>query len=166
LAKRRKKKEEAPPVERFGDKIVARNKRASFEFELGERFEAGLALVGSEVKMLREGHADLSDAFVRIERGEGFVIGLNIPEMPGAAYGHVAKRTRKLLLHKQELEQIQRAVEREGMTAVATRLYFLGGRGKLELALARGKRKVDKRETLKAREADREAEAAIARHHR
>jgi SsrA-binding protein len=163
---RRKKKEEAPPVERFGDKLVARNKRASFEYELGERIEAGLVLTGTEVKMLREATADLTDAFVRIDRGEAFVYGMNIPEMPGAAYGHQAKRTRKLLLHKQEIEEIQRGVEREGMTAVATRLYFRGGRAKLEIAMARGKRKFDKRHTLKAREADREAQAAMARHGR
>jgi SsrA-binding protein len=163
MGRRRKQKDVAPPVERHGDRLVARNKRASFDFELGDRFEAGLVLIGSEVKMLRQATADLSDAYVRIEHGEAWVHGVNIPEMPGAAYGHQAKRSRKLLLHRHQIEQIQRAVERQGMTAVATRLYFRGGRAKLEIALARGKRKIDKRQTMKEREADREAQAAIAR---
>lgn len=161
---KRKKKEAPPPVEAFGDKIVARNKRASFDYELGDRFEAGLVLAGSEVKMLRHGTADLSDAYVRVEKGEAWVLGINIPERPGAPWGHTAKRSRKLLLHKHQIEQIQRATERDGMTCVATRLYFRGGRAKLEIALARGKARIDKRETIKEREADREARAAIERH--
>ncbi len=160
---KRKKKEAPPPVEAFGDKLIARNKRASFDYELGERFEAGLVLTGSEVKMLRHGVADLTDAFVTIKNGEAWVQGLNIPEMQGTPWGHMAKRMRKLLLHRHQIDQIKRAVEREGMTAVATRLYFRGGRAKLELALAHGKRKADKRQTLKAREADREAAAALQR---
>lgn len=160
---KRKKKEAPPPVEAFGDKMIARNKRASFDFELGDRFEAGLVLQGSEVKMLRHGSADLSDAWCAIEKGEIWVKGLNIPEMQGTHYGHEAKRPRKLLLHRHQIAQIQRALERQGMTAVATRLYFRGGRAKLEIALAKGKARVDKRRALKEREADREAEAAIRR---
>jgi SsrA-binding protein len=161
---KRKKKEAPPPVEAFGDKVVSQNKRARFDYELGERYEAGIVLVGSEVKMLRQVSADLSDAYVRIERGEAWIHGMNVPERQGAAWGHAAKRSRKLLLHKHQIEQIQRATEREGMTCVATRLYFRGGRAKVEIALARGKARVDKRETIKEREADREARAAIDRH--
>jgi SsrA-binding protein len=161
---KRKKKEAPPPVEAYGDKIVARNKRASFDYELGERFEAGLVLAGTEVKMLREVTADLSDAYIRITRGEGWVHGINIPERQGSPWSHPAKRSRKLLLHKHELEQIQRATEREGMTCVATRLYFRRGLAKLEIALARGKAKVDKRQSIKQRDADQEARAAIAKH--
>lgn len=160
---KRKKKEAPPPVEAFGDRLISRNKRASFDFELGERYEAGLVLQGSEVKMLRHGTADLTDAWCAIEKGEAWVKGLNIPEMQGTHYGHEAKRPRKLLLHRHQIAQIQRAIERQGMTVVATRLYFRGGRAKLEIALARGKAKVDKRHALKARVADREAEAAIRR---
>jgi SsrA-binding protein len=160
---KRKKKEAPPPVEAFGDKVIARNKRASFDYELTDRYEAGLQLIGSEVKMLRHGTADLSDAFVRVEKGEAWVYGVNIPEMSGTHYGHEAKRRRKLLLHRHQIDQIQRAIDREGMTCVATRIYFRGGRAKLEIALAKGKRQVDKRHTIKERQADREAEAAIAR---
>lgn len=160
---KRKKKEQPPPVEQFGDKLVARNKRASFDYTLGDRFEAGMVLVGSEVKMLRHSSADLTDCFVVIERGEAWLHGLNIPELSGTHYGHPAKRKRKLLLHRLEIEQLKRSIEREGMTAVATRLYFRGGRAKIEIALARGKRRTDKRETIKRRDADREAQAAMDR---
>jgi SsrA-binding protein len=155
------KKTDAPPIERYGDGVIAKNRRARFDYELGETYEAGIALVGSEVKMLRAGKADLSEAFVRIDRDEAILHGANIPEMPGAPYGHHAKRARKLLLHRREIEQIQRATEREGMTVVATMIYFRSGRAKIEIALARGKKKYDKRETMKRRDADREARAAI-----
>jgi SsrA-binding protein len=161
---KRKKKEAPPPVEAFGDKVIAKNKRARFEYELGDKFEAGLVLHGSEVKMLRHGTADLTDAWVSLERGEAYVQGINVPELPGTPWGHLAKRKRKLLLHRHEIEQLQRSLEREGMTAVALQLYFRGGRAKLEIALARGKAKVDKRQTIKSRDADREAAAAMARH--
>ncbi len=163
MGKRKRKKEEAPPVEQFGDKLVARNRRASFNYELSERFEAGMVLVGSEVKVLRQTAADLTEAYCAVRRNEVWLLGLNIPELQGTAWGHQPKRPRKLLLHRHEIEQIQRAVDRQGMTAVATRLYFRGGRAKIEIALARGKRQADKRETIKQREADREAQAAIAR---
>jgi SsrA-binding protein len=149
--------------EKDGEKLIVRNRRASFDYELGERFEAGLVLIGSEVKMLRHGSADLTDSWCAIERGEAYLKGVNIPVLPGAAFGHDAKRARKLLLHAREIETIQRGIDREGMTAVATRLYFKNGRVKVEVALARGKRKGDKREALKTREAEREARAAMAR---
>lgn len=145
------------------EKLIVRNRRAGFEYELGERFEAGLVLIGSEVKMLREGKADLSDAWCAITNGEAFLQGMLIPEMSGAAFGHVAKRSRKLLLNASEIEQLQKATEREGMTITATRLYFKNGRAKVELALAKGKKQADKRETVKRREAEREARAAIGR---
>lgn len=161
---KRKKKEAPPPVEAYGDKVIARNKRASFDYELSDRFEAGLVLSGTEVKMLREGTADLTDAFVRVERGEAWLHNMNIPERQGSPWTHPAKRSRKLLLHKLEIEQLQRATEREGMTCVATRIYFRGGRAKIEIALARGKAKVDKRHSIKEREADLEARTAIDLH--
>jgi SsrA-binding protein len=150
-------------VEAYGDKMIAKNKRASFDYELGERYEAGLVLAGTEVKMLRYGTADLTDTFVTIDKGEAWIRGLNIPEMQGTPYSHDAKRPRKLLLHRHQIDQLKRAIERQGMTAVATRLYFRGGRAKVEIALAKGKAKYDKRQALKKRVADREAEAAIRR---
>ncbi len=160
---KRKKKEAPPPVEAYGDKLISRNRRASFDYELTDKFEAGLVLVGSEVKMLRHGTADLTDAWCAIERGEVWIKGLNIPEMQGTPWGHEAKRARKLLLHRHQIGQLQRGIERQGMTAVATRLYFRGGNAKLEIALAKGKARVDKRRAMKEKQADREAEAAIRR---
>jgi SsrA-binding protein len=146
-----------------GEKLIARNRRARFEYELGETFEAGISLMGSEVKVLRQGSADLGDSWCAIENGEAILKGVNIPELPGTAFGHEAKRPRKLLLHKEEIEQIGRALARDGMTVAATRLYFKDGRVKVEIALARGKKMADKREAVKEREAEREARAAMAR---
>lgn len=147
-----------------GDKVIARNRRASFDYELGDKFEAGLVLVGTEVKMLRMAKADLTDTWCSVERGEAFLNGMNIPLLEGAAFGHAKdKRARKLLLHAQEIEELDRAIQREGMTAVATQIYFKGGRVKVEIALARGKKRADKREAIRERDADRETRASIAR---
>jgi SsrA-binding protein len=153
-----KKDKETP-----GEKLIARNRRASFDYELGDRFEAGLVLIGSEVKALRDGSADLGDSWCTVRNGEAWLEGMNIPELTGAAFGHVAKHPRKLLLHKAEIERLARAVEREGMTVTATRLYFKEGRVKVEIALARGKKSHDRREAVKEREAEQEARAAMAR---
>jgi len=146
---------------RPGETPIARNKRASFDYDLGDRFEAGIVLKGSEVKMLRAGKADLSDSFCTVFRGEAFLLGASIDGMTGAAFGHLPKSTRKLLLHRREIEIIGQAIANEGMTAVATRLYFKGGRAKVEIALARGKKVYDKRETIKRRDAEREQRAVV-----
>lgn len=153
----------AKEKEKPGEKLIVRNRRAGFDYELGDRYEAGLVLLGSEVKMLRHGTADLSDAWCSIRRGEAFLEGVNIPVMPGAAFGHEAKRPRKLLLHAREIEDIDRALAREGMTVAAVRLYFKEGRVKVELALAKGKKTLDKREAMKEKDAEREARAAMSR---
>jgi SsrA-binding protein len=150
-------KEKARP----GETVVARNKRASFDYDLGERFEAGIVLKGSEVKMLRAGKADLTDSFCTVHRGEAFLQGVSILAMAGAAFGHLPKGTRKLLLHKREILLLDLATSKEGMTAVATRLYFKDGRAKVEIALARGKKIYDKRQTIRADDAEREARAAV-----
>ena len=127
-------------------------------FEVDERLEAGIVLTGSEVKSLRDKRADMEGAFATIANGEAFLHHTYIaPYEQAGSFGHEPRRTRKLLLHAREIEQIKRAVEREGMTVVATRLYFKGGRVKVELALAKGKKKADKREAVKEREATREA---------
>ncbi len=145
-------------------KLIARNKRASFDYELGERFEAGLVLSGSEVKALRDSPADLTDSYCVVERNEAFLHGMNIPERRGhVAFGHVAKRPRKLLLHAVEIEEIKRAIERDGMTVVATRIYFKDGRAKVEIALARGRKKADRRQAIREKDADKEARAAVAK---
>ncbi|APR86023.1 tmRNA-binding protein SmpB [Minicystis rosea] len=147
---------------RPGELLVARHKRASFDYELGERFEAGVVLKGSEVKMLRAGHADLTDSYCSVHRGEAWLHGVNIAEMTGAAFGHLPKGARKLLLHPREIQIIDMGIAREGMTAIATRIYFKGGWVKVEIALARGKKSYDKRETIRREDAEREARAAMA----
>jgi SsrA-binding protein len=146
-----------------GETLISRNKRASFDYELGEKYEAGLVLIGTEVKMLRAGPADLTDSWVSVHKGEAVLNGVNIPTMQGAAFGHENKRPRRLLLHANEIQNLADAIARDGMTIVATRLYFKEGRVKAEIALARGKKHYDKRETLKTQEADRESRVAIAR---
>jgi SsrA-binding protein len=155
-----------PPVadpKQGGEKLIARNKRASFDYELGERYEAGLALQGSEVKMLRLGKVDLSDAWCAVEQQEAYLKGMSIPVVPWLAFAHEPKRPRKLLMHKREIIELKRAIEREGMTVVVTRLYFKEGRVKVEIAVAKGKKKGDKRESVKAKDAEREARQAMAR---
>jgi len=153
----------AKEKEKPGEKLIVRNKRAAFDYELGERFEAGVVLIGSEVKMLRNGTADLTDSWCAIEQGQAYLKGVNIPEMPNAAFGHEAKRSRKLLLHQREITHIQEAIGRDGMTVTTTRLYFKDGKVKIELALAKGKKKGDKREALKEKDATREARVAMSR---
>jgi len=145
------------------EKLIAKNRRASFDYELGERLEAGLVLQGGEVKMLRLGKADLTDAWCTVERGQAYLKGMSIPVTPWLAFAHEPKRTRKLLLHLREIEQLKRGIERDGMTVVVTRLYFKGGRVKVELAMAKGKRMADKRHSLRAKDAEREARQAMAR---
>jgi SsrA-binding protein len=150
-------KEKARP----GETLIVRNKRAGFDYDLGDRFEAGIVLKGSEVKMLRAGKADLTDSFCTVSRGEVFLQGVSIAAMGGAAFGHLPKGARKLLLHRREIQLIGLSIDREGMTAVATRLYFKGGRVKVEIALARGKKSYDKRETIKRQDAERETRAVV-----
>lgn len=147
-----------------GDRLVARNKRAHFEYELGDAYEGGLVLIGSEVRSLRDNTAGLSDAWVDIdERGEAWVKGMRIPVMKHAAFSHEEKRKRKILLHRDEITKLKSAVEREGMTIVVMKCYFKANRAKIEVCLARGKKQHDKRHALKEREATREAQAAMRR---
>jgi SsrA-binding protein len=149
------------PKADYGDRLVAKNRRASHDYELGDTYEAGLVLIGSEVRALREKTADLTDAWVDIVRGEAFVKGLRIPEMQHAAFGHSEKRVRKLLLHLHQIDELRSAAERERMSLVVTKLYFKNGRAKLEVAVAKGKKLHDKRRTLRERDAAKEAREAI-----
>jgi SsrA-binding protein len=145
----------------FSDRIVARNRRASFDYELGKSWEAGLVLVGTEVRSLRENTGDLTDAWVDIRNGEAFVLGMRIPALVHVQFGHEEKRPRKLLLHEAEIVEMQNALERERCTLVATRLYFKKGRAKVEVTIGRGKKQHDKRQTLRERDAAKEARDAI-----
>jgi SsrA-binding protein len=146
-----------------GDRLVSKNRRAYFDYEVGDSYEAGLALIGSEARSLRENAADLRDAWVDVAGSQAWIKGLRIPPMKHAAFGHEERRPRRLLLHAAEIEQLRAGVERDGMTVIATKLYFKNNRAKIEVALARGKKKHDKRQTLREREATREARQAIRR---
>jgi SsrA-binding protein len=141
---------------------VAENRKAAHDYHLLERFEAGVALLGTEAKAIREGRVNLRDSFARVDDGEVFVYNVNISPYSHRGYvDHEPLRRRKLLLHRDEIRKlIGKTVER-GMTLVPTRMYFKNGRVKLEVCLAKGKKEYDKRETIKRREADRETRAAI-----
>jgi SsrA-binding protein len=138
-------------------KLVARNRKAHHQYHILETWEVGLVLTGSEVKALREGNASLSDAYARVEGGEGWLYNMHIgPYGPAGPDAHEYKRRRKLLLHKQEIRRLIGKVEEAGLTLVPLEIYFRSGVAKLKLALARGKRFRDRREDIKRREADRE----------
>lgn len=139
-------------------KVVADNRKARFNYEIGEVFEAGVALTGSEVKSLRAGKATIAEAYADARGGEIWLINSNIPEyLQASRFNHAPKRARKLLLHKRQVNKLIGAVEREGYTVVPLKLYFNAkGRAKIEIALARGKKLHDKRETLKKRSWERE----------
>ena len=140
-------------------KVVAENRRARFNYEIGDTYEAGIALTGSEVKSLRSGKATIAESYADSKNGELWLLNANIPEylQAGPFNNHAPKRPRRLLLHQNEINRLATGVEREGMTIVPLKLYFNEkGRAKVELALARGKKLHDKRETLKKRSWDRE----------
>jgi SsrA-binding protein len=146
----------AKPERRF--KVVAENRKARFNYEIGATYEAGIALTGSEVKTLRSGKATIAESYADAHAGEVWLINANIPEYVQAGrFNHAPKRPRKLLLHQREINKLAGAVEREGMTIIPLKLYFNErGRAKIEIALGRGKKLHDKRETLKKRAWDRE----------
>jgi len=147
-----------------GEKILATNRRAKFDYELGQRFEAGLCLIGSEARSIRDTSPGINEAFIDLDRnGEAWVKQMRITHMKHAAFGHTEVRPRKLLLHQAELNKIRAALERDGMTAIPTIVYYKKGRVKLEFALARGKKQFDKRHAIKERTENREAQAAISR---
>jgi len=139
-------------------RVVADNRKARFNYFIDEKFEAGVALTGTEVKSLRQGKANIAESYADARGGEIWLINSNIPEYQQAhRFNHLPKRPRKLLLHKREINKLVGAVERQGMTLVPLKLYFNEkGRAKVELALARGKKLYDKRETEKKRSWERE----------
>ena len=139
-------------------RVVADNRKARFNYFIDETFEAGVSLTGTEVKSLRQGKATIAEAYADARDGEIWLINSNIPEyLQANRFNHAPKRPRKLLLHKRQIEKLVGAVEREGMTLIPLKLYFNErGRAKIELALARGKKLYDKRDTEKKRSWDRE----------
>jgi SsrA-binding protein len=140
------------------NRIVAENRKARFSYEVVDTFEAGLVLTGTEVKSLREGHANIQESYASVEGGEIWLINSHLPEyLQGNRFNHDPRRRRKLLLNKKEMSRLAQAVEREGMTMVPLKIYFNDrGRAKLLLAVARGKKLHDKRETEKQRDWNRE----------
>jgi SsrA-binding protein len=141
---------------------IAENRKAFHDFHLLESFEAGIVLLGTEVKAIREGRVNLRDSFARVEGGEVFLYNVNISPYSHRGYAaHEALRPRKLLLHREEIRKLIGKTVEKGMTLVPVRLYFKKGRVKVAISLAKGKKEYDKRETIKRREADRETRAAI-----
>ena len=146
-------------------KIIANNKKAYHEYFVDEVFEAGLALQGTEVKSVRMGQVSIKEAYCRIRNGEVFVDNMNIsPYEQGNRENHDPLRSRKLLLHRTEIDKLIKKVDEKGLTLVPTKIYFKDSRAKLEIGVCRGKKLYDKRETLKRKQADREASRAMRDH--
>ncbi|MFP5454423.1 SsrA-binding protein SmpB [Rhizorhabdus sp.] len=151
------------PVEFEKKKVVAENRRARFDYFLDEFFEAGIALTGTEVKSLRFGEGSIAESYAEVKDGQVWLVNSNVPEFShGNRFNHEPKRPRKLLLHEREIEKMRNAVSREGMTLIPLSIYFNGrGRAKVELALAKGKKLHDKRDTEKARDWKREQQRLL-----
>ncbi len=164
MAKKGKRKAADPPAHP-GDKPICRNRRATRNYELGERFEAGLVLLGTEVKSCRDGKAHINDAYVLIKRQEAFLISSHIAAygQGGPYFNHDPERPRKLLLHRQELDKLIRKIHERGLLAVPTAMYFKGGRIKVEIAIAKGRSHTDKRQVVKERQVVREMDRAMKR---
>ena len=145
-----------------GKRSIARNPRATHDYHILETWEAGLMLTGTEVKSLRSGKASIKEAYARLRNGEVFLEGMNVtPYEQGNRYNHDPVRSRKLLLHRKEIERMVGAVEQKGLALIPLELYFKRGRAKVALALGRGKKEHDRREDLKRRIADREMARAV-----
>ncbi|MCW2755293.1 MAG: SsrA-binding protein [Marmoricola sp.] len=147
-----------------GRKLIAQNRKARYDYHVEDVFEAGLVLVGTEVKSLRAGRATLGDGFAEIHEGEAFLHGVHIPEYTqGTWTNHEPRRVRKLLLNRAEINKIDAKVKERGFTLIPLSMYFKDGRAKVEIALARGKKTYDKRHALASRQADREKQQAVGR---
>jgi SsrA-binding protein len=145
-------------------KLIAENRRARHDYDLLERVEAGVVLTGSEVKSAREGHVQLGQAYADIRGGEAWLVGASIPEyVQAGGSGHQPDRDRKLLLHRSEIDSLYGKVREKGLTLVPTRMYFKDGKVKVELAVGRGRERIDKRRVLADRDAQRQMERALKR---
>ena len=150
-----------------GRKLVAQNRKARHDYHIHDSYEAGIVLSGTEVKSLREGRANLTDAFATVDDGEVWLRAAHIPEYShGTWTNHTARRTRKLLLNRREISRIERELASTGMTLVPLSLYFVDGYAKVEVAVASGKREYDKRQTIAERDARRDTERALAARNR
>ena len=148
----------------MGEKVIAQNRRARHEYHVLERFEAGIELVGTEVKSLREGHITLKDSYADVENGQMFLVGVHInPYEQGNIYNHEPERIRRLLMHKREIVKLGTRVAEKGLTLIPLSVYFKQGRVKVEVALCQGKHTVDKRDSIREREVKREIEREVKR---
>ena len=159
----RERARSTPPTEkRPRDVELAENRRARFDYAIEETIEAGIALTGTEIKSLRAGHANLREGYVRVEKGEAWLRGVHISPWTHAGYTtHEPLRPRKLLLHKPEIAFLERGAAAKGYTVVPLRMYTKQGRAKILLGLGRGKRRYEKRQSIREREATREMDAAV-----
>lgn len=161
MAKSKKEKTAADADKR---QVICQNRRARHDFTINQRLEAGVVLVGTEVKACRAGKAHLNDAFVHVHRGEAQLIGGNIAEYSfGNQFNHTPARTRKLLMHRREIDKLDTQLREKGFTAVPLSLYFKNGRVKVEIAIGKGKSSVDRRQDIKARETQREVDRVFRR---
>ncbi|MEV4107595.1 SsrA-binding protein SmpB [Nonomuraea sp. NPDC049695] len=150
-----------------GRKVIAQNKRARHDYHLEDTIEAGLVLQGTEVKSLREGRASLADGYASIDGGEAWLLNVHIPEYSqGTWTNHAARRKRKLLMHRKEIDKLAAKTKEGGLTIVPLTLYFKDGRAKVEIALARGKKDWDKRQSLAEQQAKREMARALRHRNR
>lgn len=150
------------PRQESSDTLVSDNRKARHDYHVLETFEAGLVLEGTEVKAIREGRVNLRDSYCRLEQGEAYVLGMHVGAYSHGGYAaHDPTRRRKLLLHRQELNKLLGKTTEKGLTIVPLSMYLKKGRVKLSIALAKGKNTIDKRETIRKREAERETRAAI-----
>src|SRR5436190_24038223 len=147
-----------------GRKVVAQNRRARHDYHIEDTFEAGLVLVGTEVKSLREGRASLVDGYAMVRDGEVWLYNVHIPEYThGTWTNHEPRRPRKLLLHREQIRKLNAKTQESGLTVIPLRVYFKDGYAKVEIGVARGKRSYDKRQSIAAREAKRDGDRAMAR---
>lgn len=142
-----------------------KNKRANYDYEIEETYEAGIVLTGTEIKSIRDGKAQLKDSYAIVKNGEVFILNMHIsPYDKGNIFNHEETRTRKLLLNKKEIYKIRDSIDREGYTLIPVKLYFKGNRAKILLGIARGKKNYDKRESLKKKDMQREIEKQLKRY--
>jgi SsrA-binding protein len=148
-------------------KVIATNRKARYEYRFHDTVEAGLVLVGSEIKSIRAGRVSLREGFVLFEAGEAWLVNVHIAQYdPASVQNHEPKRRRKLLLHRREIDRLQRRVQEKGFTVVPTRLYLKDGRAKVEIALARGKKQYDKRQVIAERDSKRQMDRALKERYR
>ncbi|MCY0944626.1 SsrA-binding protein SmpB [Streptomyces antarcticus] len=146
-----------------GRKLIAQNKKARHDYTILDTYECGLVLTGTEVKSMRQGRASLADGFVTMESNEAWLYNVHVPEYSqGTWTNHSARRKRKLLMHREEIDKLERKAQESGHTIVPLALYFKDGRAKIEIALAKGKKEYDKRQTLREKQDTRETNRAVS----